>query len=608
MRRVLEHRPLFGLAVGLVLSVACIDRDVVAIDAGEGDLVVQAVVSRTGDVERVVAHVPPARPATLSLGADQRLVSFVVPGRSLFLEDGTPVDAELLGAVTIVPRDATGRPKALPAGSCGRCQAPTERGPIIVHPGDLCALPAIARATGDATDAELSDLRARLLLAWPGACVCTPLEPEPFDGRVTLEQRSPDPAFFAAEAIAVAPSGEVAVLSEHDAAVVDVDGTRHTTRALPFLGPVFGAAGVRGARFVVASHGDGPTREARLDVFDHTLAWLGGVADLPARPVGVRWFAEDDLVVLFGTGTPRIPRLTTCSTTISASQLECATLTPPEVSVAGERIWDVTRLSSGAIVAAGQRGLIAIESLPAPSSITGFDVGASNATSFRGAVRHGARASKIAAVRPRVVGLDGRDVEDFELLAVGNVGARLFVCVATVDAAIATLDDVSVLFDEGVTRPVLRVIHEVDAGVCAGASIVDGRPDQLRFGFYGTAVVVDGAGAVVRVEPSIAPSGLAAPVTRVDAYTGGTVIARGPGGELHRRLPGAEAWALVHGASGWEAARVADVVALGAEHFAFRTSGSVAVISGDGADVVAREASMRALAPGEALFAVEADR
>ncbi|MBI4821627.1 MAG: hypothetical protein HY791_35525 [Deltaproteobacteria bacterium] len=165
---------LFGLAVPL----GCGNSPIVRFEFGEPALLVAV----DEDVAHVVREVYRGDGA-LMLTASPGTTLITLPLSGFRAPDGSVVQLSRLAEAEV---SLEGAP--LPSGSCGRCTTPSGSKTQLITAGDRCPVPRFAeasevRANGlEAISLErLGELRAKIVLDWPGECGCltSDAHPEP---------------------------------------------------------------------------------------------------------------------------------------------------------------------------------------------------------------------------------------------------------------------------------------------------------------------------------------------------------------------------------------------------------------------------------------------
>jgi hypothetical protein len=355
-----------------VVLAACGTPEIRHLQPGDHELMVMAVVSRSGTIEGAATFWDSQEPVSLHVDAEQgqRAVVFAISADDLISPNGEPLPEEMLQGVSA----GVGL-----TGGCGRCLAPTHLAPQLVSPGDLCVLPAFARVVEqeEPPSSEIVQrVRSTLELRWPGECACS----------ASSESDSPSRDFEVIDPLvdsevfslgATLDDGDVALFAIDRALRIEANGRKTLVEDIPGVeGPVLAVTEVADGYVLgtlVSAERGLPT--VKLIVLGRDLSLRAELTTSVTDLEALRYFPEVDLVAVAG-GRPGSgiisledsAILLTCRADVAGASLECANVIA-DTNLANREFRDVIRLESGVVVglAKGRRVLL-LEELPAPAS------------------------------------------------------------------------------------------------------------------------------------------------------------------------------------------------------------------------------------------------
>ncbi|MBI2372633.1 MAG: hypothetical protein HYV07_01410 [Deltaproteobacteria bacterium] len=182
-----------------------------------------------------------------------------------------------------------------PSGSCRRCLVPPLAPPLVVESGDVCNLPAFARAEvfdvasrRPTENPELGELvRSRVWLAWPGPCACSVL---PAEGATRLDvcPVGGQVAGVAATVHVVEEDGSAVGVSAGHIYRVEQNGSVTLRQLVPALEDLVGGTLVEGGTIVLVERTQTDfRRSARLSALDRSFSKVAGLDKLPILAQGV---------------------------------------------------------------------------------------------------------------------------------------------------------------------------------------------------------------------------------------------------------------------------------------------------------------------------------
>lgn len=425
----------------LLLSAAicgCGAPDVLPFDPGAkaGELVIAAVAGANGEVLRTGSIVHGDALLAIPVEADATLYSWTLSSEDLL---GADPAAVLLKATS----DA--------GGACGRCLAPAERAPQLLHPGSSCALadhPRAMRYTAGAGAEKIEHvdraIREQLRLELPGECPCpsgqSVIEPAPF----SWERIGPDRSSLPHQRVTIGEDGTLGMFSDDHAVSIDAGGTRAARDGdLELEGPVRDAIGLGPDHFLLYTYHREAGMPSPFVVLDHRLETITARLLIDHDPTRMRLFEGGALLIGRKQSAPKM-ELLACS--IAQNRTRCAAITP-ELPYDGA-FRDAARTDNGAVVAIGA---------------VGFAYGRRGAN---GAWEWIHEAQLADPPRPRT--LDGIELESFFELAAS--GDRVFLCARAkiVEPELPAMVHVftaSVALDRA---PVWRALWSAPAARCEG--------------------------------------------------------------------------------------------------------------------------------------------
>lgn len=375
----------------------CGAPDVVAFDPGAkaGELVIAAVAAENGEVLRIGSIVHGETLLAVPVEVDAVLYSWTLS------------DADLLGADVskVELKSATEA-----GGSCGRCLAPAEHAPQLLHPGSSCALADHPRAmryttAGGAEKIEHVDraIREQLRLELPGECPCpsgqTVEPPKP----MTWRRIGPDRSSLPHQKVTSTEDGTLGMFAGDHAVSVQKDGTRKTRESnLELEGPVIDAIGIGPEHFLLYTYHREAGMPSPFVVLNRDLETVTPRLLIDHDPTRMRVFEGGALLIGRKTSAPMM-ELRAC--TIAQNQTSCAAITPEIEGDSNFR--DAARADNGVVVAIG--------------GATGFGYGRRDADDQWEWILEAQLGDPL---RPRV--LDGIEIQSFFELAVS--GDRAFLC------------------------------------------------------------------------------------------------------------------------------------------------------------------------------------
>lgn len=403
-------------AIGFLLLSACSAPDVVPFDteASDGELVIAAVVGADGEVTRVAGVVTGDSLLAIPVEEDATLYSWTVGREDLVDMNGQPLD---LGSVTI-------RAGTDAMGSCGRCLAPSDLPPQMLHPGSSCAIANHSRARrytqrdGASIIASVdSAIRTSVRLELAGECPC-PSE-QVVDTPVQLRWRriGQDSSSIPPQAVAADLDGTIALLADDHATIIDPSGTRTSPRDFRLQsGPVRDAVALGDRHFLIYAYHSEAAKADSFHFVGPDLTILESKLELDIDPSRMRLIVEPDMKRAFLSGKRQhTGRMVIVACKSQDEHVSCGPISP---EVEGSTFFrDAVRMDSGLLVAVsatgfafarrGSRGIDTIDDPHDPS------------TAWRWLIPE-----DVGDPRPRTV--DGVEIEAFnELVAAGD---RLFLC------------------------------------------------------------------------------------------------------------------------------------------------------------------------------------
>lgn len=175
-RATLRLALLLGLGVVAVTASGCREVLTATLHLASDDLAIVSTLGEDGTLDAATLEESGVGPLPIREG--DRAYAWVLAYGSFVALGGEPIPRPLAREVTVHVDDEA---RAVGHGDCGRCVLPSDVAPQALAAGDSCPIPAFARVVdlvasdgrstpAEVPPAEVSALRRRIFLDWPGTC------------------------------------------------------------------------------------------------------------------------------------------------------------------------------------------------------------------------------------------------------------------------------------------------------------------------------------------------------------------------------------------------------------------------------------------------------